>query len=220
MARIVAALAFLLALSSAGAVRAADSTDGRCADADLVPDAYNLKRVEKAIVCELNIQRVDAGLVPLAHDPLLNRSAQQKSDDMVAMHYFAHEAAGRPKLFDRISATGYFFAARGGLYTENLGVGPREEATAANMVAAWMQSDHHRVNILLPAFRDVGIGATIAGPDPVFYADRPSVVFATDFGRRYWRRPSNCARRPAGADPAAAPPQRWCTARKHRRTRR
>ena len=62
-----------------------------------------------------------------------------------------------------------------------LGVGPREEATATNMVAAWMQSEHHRVNIMLPAFRDIGVGATLAEPDPAFYADRPSLVVAPRF---------------------------------------
>src|SRR5436190_3989921 len=134
MAWVCVAVALLCCLPLAGPVWAADSTAGSCPDSDLVPDAYNLKRVADAMVCELNIERVDAGLYPLAHDPLLNRSAQQKSDDMVASHYFAHDAPGRPSLFTRISATGYFFAAAGGLYTENLGVGPREEATAANMV--------------------------------------------------------------------------------------
>ena len=212
------ALAFVLAL--AAPVRGEDTP--ACPDTDVVPEASNIKRVNTAIVCLLNVERANAGLVPLAHDPLLDRASQQKTDDMVGSHYFAHEAPGRPPLLTRIMGTGYFFGAAGGLYTENLGVGPRLEATAANMVAAFMQSDHHRANILFATFRDVGIGATIAGPDPAFYDDRPSVVFATDFGRRYWHRPTRgCTRRPAAGDPTAAPRSQWCTKprRKHRRRR-
>ena len=74
-----------------------------------------------------------------------------------------------------------------------------------------MLSDEHRAKILYGSFREIGVGARIAGPDPAFYADRPSVVYTTDFGRRYW---SRCGFR--RTDDSAARPRR-CP---HRRSRR
>src|SRR4051794_4563184 len=107
-------LAVGLVAATPAATQAAEAPS--CPDADLVPLADNLDRVAEAVVCLINTERSDAGLVPLTHDPLLNRSSQQKTDDMVASHYYAHEAPpGRPSLLQRIMATGYFFATAGGL---------------------------------------------------------------------------------------------------------
>ena len=205
-----AALALLAASAAVAAarpapVRAAD----QCPDSTLEPNAGNLATVAKAIVCEIDLRRADAGLVPLREQRQLDRSSQFQSDDMVESHFVAHNEPGHPSLLTRIRRTGYFKGVSGGLYTENIAVAPQEEASAAEVVQAWMLSDEHRAKILYGRFREIGVGAQIAPPDPAFYADRPSVVYTTDFGRRYWRR---CGfRHAAGAGarrPAACPRRR------------
>jgi uncharacterized protein YkwD len=133
--------------------------------------------------------------------------------DMVARHYLEHSREGGPPLVNRIRATGYFEHIAGGLYTENVGVAPQANSTAAAIVDAWMRSDAHRVNILRAEFRDVGVGSVFANPDPAFYEDWPSVVYATDFGRRYYSAPAPVCFETRSTDPAT--PRSLCT-RTHR----
>ena len=117
-----------------------------------------------------------------------------------------------------VLATGYFDHVTGGLYSENLAAAPDGRASASAVVSAWMQSDHHRANILFPDFREVGVGATVTGPDPAFYQDYPSVVYATDFGRRYYRGPAPACNRSRSAPGL---PHRVCQRRRtHHRRRR
>jgi uncharacterized protein YkwD len=176
-----------------------------CTDAGLQAYPGNLERVARAVVCEVNLRRQSAGLAPLRAQSQLDRAAQFHTDDMVESRFVAHYREGHPALLTRIRRTGYFAHATGGLYTENIAVAPQEKASAANVVEAWMLSDDHREKILFGSFRDIGVGLRVTGPDPVFYADRPSVVFTTDFATRYTRRcgfhratnrtPRSCRRR-------------------------
>jgi hypothetical protein len=78
-----------------------------------------------------------------------------------------------------------------------------------------MASPPHRANVLYPKFRKVGIAAVLAPKDQAFFADYPSTVYTTDFGRRYKRR---CTRRPATASPneRTATSQRSYCRRRHR----
>jgi hypothetical protein len=143
---------------------------------------------------------------------------------MVSHHYFAHEAGGRPTLLERVLGSGYFIGATTGLYAEDLAVGPTVEATARNVVSAWMQSPDHRANILDTRLREVGIGAAFANPDPAFYANYPSTVYTADFGRRdgvTTAKPTRTACRASGAGggtSSSTPPRRYC-AQHYRRVR-
>src|SRR5205823_2206182 len=58
-----------------------------CADADLVPGADNLPRVEGAVLCLINRERAGAGLVPLTRSIKLDRSARFHSVEMVTGHF-------------------------------------------------------------------------------------------------------------------------------------
>jgi uncharacterized protein YkwD len=181
-----------------------------CPDEDLVPTAHNLDRVEAALLCTMNRERVRAGAVALARAPQLDSSARFHTVDMVRRRYLGHEASGHPPLLARIRGYGYFTGARDGYYAENVGVGPGANGTARALVTAWMDSPSHRTNLLFPSFRDVGISAIATGPDPVFYADFPSTVYTTDFGRRYAR--PRCVRRAATRTRTtrATPRRRYC----------
>jgi len=204
-----AGLALLVLATTAVASRA--STAGGCPDSDLQPYPGNLDRVARAIVCEINVRRAEAGLHPLRRQPQLDRSSQFHTDDMVESRFVAHEQPGHLRLLTRIRRTGYFRRVAGGLYTENVAVAPQEDGSARNLVTAWMLSERHRANILFARFREIGVGARITGADPVFYTDRPAAVYTTDFGRRYWRRSAPCLRSARAAQAPA--PRRFCTRR-------
>ncbi|MFL5894130.1 MAG: CAP domain-containing protein [Thermoleophilaceae bacterium] len=180
-----------------------------CPDADLQPFPGNLDRVRHALVCEINVRRVDSGLPPLTDRAQLDASAQFHTDDMVESHFLAHQAPGHPALVTRIRRTGYFRRVTTAIFSENIAAAPQEEASAATVVEAWMLSPEHRDKILYGRFRDLGVGARVAGPDPAFYADRPSVVYTTDFGRRYPRRRCHARRAAAGGGPI-----RYCSMRR------
>lgn len=187
-----------------------------CADADLQPSARTLARVERAMLCLINAERRRQGMVPLRRDFRLNRSARFHSRDMVRNGYFAHQRSDRLTLFARIELSRYFEGALYTIYAENLGFGPEPAGTAASLVAEWIRSDSHRVIVLHPELRDIGIGSELTGPSFAFDPLRPSAVYTTDFGRRYKVRPRRCPRRAAsGKRRSSTKVRRYC--RKRRR---
>jgi uncharacterized protein YkwD len=202
----IGVLSLLVALAlSAGA---ASAQTGGCPDADLLPSPQTLGRVQDAMLCVVNAQRVAAGQQPFVRDVRLDSSAAFHAGDMLRYHFFAHRGSDRPPLLNRILASGYFNGADGGMYAENIGEGPQASASASNMVAAWMLSGDHRANIVDPRLSDIGIAAVLTGPDPAFYVGDPGVLFVTDFGRR------------DGAPSAAARRGARCSSRRTRHSRR
>jgi uncharacterized protein YkwD len=206
----LAVAAASLVLAPAVRVEAAHA----CPDSDLRPTQSNLPRVEAAMVCLLNVERRRDTREPVTRNRRLERSAAAHTKDMTARGYFGHRRSGGPSLLDRIRAAGYLEGARSALYSENLGYGPPERATPEAMTSAFMLSESHRKTMLYGRFRNVGIGSTIIGPHPAFYADYPAAVFTIDFGRRYERR-RRCRARPASeqgedSQSRSVPPRRWC----------
>jgi uncharacterized protein YkwD len=200
----VALIAFAAPASAAG-----------CADADLVPAPDNLGRVESAMLCLINRERVAVRLVPLARSVKLDHSALFHSAGMVRNHFLGHEAPGHPTLLARIRGYGYFTGASDGLYAENVGAGPSSNGTARSLMDAWMASPSHRTNLLYSGFRDVGIAAVLAPPDAAFFADYPSTVYTTDFGTRYVRRSCVTPRSaPRSTQGLSSPRKRYCRRRR------
>jgi uncharacterized protein YkwD len=183
-----------------------------CPDEDLVPTAANAAQVEQAVLCAINRERRAAGVVALNRAPKLDLSARFHTVSMVRRHFLAHEAPGHPTLLARVRGFGYFAGARDGIYAENVGAGPSYHGTARAMVTAWMESAGHRANILYAPFRDVGISAVPAPPDPAFFAGFPSTVYTTDFGTRYVRRRCVIRRTTTVTSGSAAPRRRYCRA--------
>ena len=206
----VALAAAALLLAQPGRAAAAE----QCPDAALRPTPSNLARVEAAMVCVLNVERKHAGRHPLDRARRLDRSAGRHTRDMVDEGYFSHQRDGGPTLLQRITKVDYFDGARSGLYGENLGYAPPENAGARRMTDAFSVSDHHRRTMLYRRFRDVGIGTAYVDPDPAFYPDWPAVVFTLDFGRRYERR-RRCQTAQHETDSGSATrPRRWCKRRR------
>lgn len=204
---IACVVALALALLPTPAAAQEDAANA-CPDASLRPEQGNLARVEAAMVCLLNRERRLNGLEPLTVDPRLERSSGAHTNDMTTLGYFSHHARGRPTLYSRIRTAGFFKDTYTAIYSENLGFGPPESASALGMHRAFMGSDAHRLNMLFGRFRSIGIGSLVIPPNDAFYPDHDAAVYTVDFGRRYVRRKRRCARRRATTSQSAAPPNR------------
>lgn len=102
-----------------------------------------------------NKDRVDNGIAPLKHNPLLDASASAKCQDMVVNNYFAHVSPSGVKLQDIVNKYITGWSKLG----ENLSDG---NTTAQEVDNAFMNSAEHRDNILNPSYTDVGF-ATCEG---------------------------------------------------------
>lgn len=112
---------------------------------------------EAQAVALVNRARADAGLPPLAVNPVLTELARKKSQDMVVNHYFSHTSPTYGTAYDMEVAAGIRARVMGG---ENI-------AKARNAMyahAMFMGSSGHRANILNPNYTEIGIGIVPNGP--------------------------------------------------------
>lgn len=91
-----------------------------------------------------NQARAAAGLPPLRWDPRLARAAHAKADDIAACGFY-HDACGRSWLA--------YLPARRCTLGENLLEGAVDRP---DVFQGWLNSPHHRANILDPDYRRVG----------------------------------------------------------------
>ncbi|WP_207781880.1 CAP domain-containing protein [Phytoactinopolyspora limicola] len=110
------------------------------------PDA-----AEQEILELTNAERSEHGCQPLRADERLAAAARAHSVDMATHGYLDHTSLDGRSPADRAAAAGYH--RWGG---ENVAMG---YPTPAAVVAAWMDSEGHRRNILNCDFRAIGVGA-------------------------------------------------------------
>jgi uncharacterized protein YkwD len=106
---------------------------------------------EREVLNLTNQIRQQQGCGPLRLDSALVEAAGRHASDMVRRHYMDHTNPDGQDPGDRMAAAGY----RGSSWGENIAAG---YSTAQKVVAAWMQSDGHRKNILNCRFTSIGIG--------------------------------------------------------------
>jgi uncharacterized protein YkwD len=112
---------------------------------------------ERALCQQINVFRDQHGLTRLRLSSALTRSAQWLSDDMARKDYFDHVDSFGRATATRLRSFGY----RGATMGENLGGGA---SSAAATLQQWRQSPPHRLMLLRPGFRVLGIGrAHLAG---------------------------------------------------------
>jgi uncharacterized protein YkwD len=114
---------------------------------------------ERALFDALNRERSAQGLPVLQWDEALASAAREHALRMAQRNTLSHQLPGEPAVQDRATRAG----ARFSLIAENIAVAP----TPATIHSAWMQSPHHRENILDPELNVVGI-AVIKGGDGLF----------------------------------------------------
>ena len=117
-----------------------------------------------------NESRVTYNAAPLTRNPLLDRAAEMKGEDMSTRGYFAHESPDGVTPWHWFKEVGYVFLYAG----ENLAV----NFTDANDVeTAWLNSPKHRENLLNVNFKEIGM-ATVEGT----YKDSPTIFVVQMFG--------------------------------------
>lgn len=92
-----------------------------------------------------------APVAALTMNGSLRAAAQEHSFDMAANDYFSHTSLDGRTFDQRIHNAGYFGSSLG----ENIAAG---QPTPASVVAAWMASTGHCVNIMTGSFNAVGVG--------------------------------------------------------------
>ena len=104
-----------------------------------------------AVLTDLtNSDRTAYGLSGLKVNPLLEKAALMKAEDMAARGYFAHNSPDGKAPWYWIEQAGYAYVYAG----ENLAIDFNESRDIEN---AWMNSPGHRANILNPRYTEVGI---------------------------------------------------------------
>lgn len=120
------------------ALGSAPPTGGQGPDS---PDRTDESAVVKDLLAAHDRERAAAKLPPLTLEPALNAAAKVHADDMAAHHKMTHEGSDGSTPFDRIKRQNYHYQSA----AENVAEGwPTVDA----VMRGWMNSPHHRENIL------------------------------------------------------------------------
>ena len=127
---------------------------------------------ERALFDAANRERVAQGLQPLRWDDSLAAAARNHAALMAQSNTLSHQLSGELPLQDRAKLAG----ARYTVIAENVAEGP----TAETIHTSWMNSPHHRANILDPDLNAIGIAVAITA----VAARSPGMLFAVqDFSQ-------------------------------------
>ena len=107
-----------------------------------------------ALVCDINVVRANHRLPPLRWDWRLWWVAHKRAEGMAQTQTFSHVR----DLAERAARTGYLLSEPDGLLLENLGWARGSDSTPLALTLGWLRSPSHRVNMLDPGVRDIGIG--------------------------------------------------------------
>ncbi|HEY7953252.1 MAG TPA: CAP domain-containing protein [Solirubrobacteraceae bacterium] len=153
-----------------------------CQNTQLTPDEDNLPTVTAATLCLVNQERARHNELPLQQNADLETAADAHSTEMVALDYFAHVAPNGLTPLARVRGTGYIPSAQDG-YTigENIAWGTLELSTPQAIVAAWIASPEHLVNILEANYRDTAIGIDPEAPASLAN-EEDGAVYTQEFG--------------------------------------
>jgi uncharacterized protein YkwD len=157
-----------------------DLETGECENVDLQPDGGNLRAIEEAARCLVDVQRGLRDRAPLRADSRLAGAARAKARDMVAQEYFAHIGPDGREVEDWVRDTDYLSGAGGYGLGENLGWASAGAATPRRLVQGWMDSDSHRRNILRAEWEETGMGVVLGDPSE---RSRGGAVYVQMFGR-------------------------------------
>lgn len=117
-----------------------------------------------------NKDRLSANISELKVNPLLEKAAQMKADDMATKGYFAHNTPDGKTPWYWLDRAGYKYSVAG----ENLAVNFEE---SVDVQTAWMNSRGHFLNIMNPKYTEIGI-ATSTG----IYKGRTAIFVVQMFG--------------------------------------
>ena len=112
----------------------------------------------------INEIRENAGVRKLAVSSALTRIARAHSEDQARRGRSGHEGSGGTTPAERAQRAGVDYHAIG----ENVAMNYGYEVPVAVAVQGWMESKHHRENILNPIYVETGVGVA-SGSDGKIY---------------------------------------------------
>lgn len=122
------------------------------------PELVGFEDAEFKIIKLANQERVNHGLKALAVNPTLQKAARGHSAEMSKLNYFDHKSPNRERQFpwDRMNLLGVDSNDVG----ENIFMtdGHPIQTAAEMAVRGWINSAHHRENLLNPKFKTTGLG--------------------------------------------------------------
>ena len=132
------------------------------------PVPADLGALARRAVDLANQERVKAGLNPLRWNDQLAASANVYAREMATKTFFSHTGQDGSTPTERARRAQYPAYGWGGLYVgENLARGYN---SAESVHQAWMASEGHRQNLLLPKYREIGIGLAVAADGTLYWA--------------------------------------------------
>ena len=118
-----------------------------------------------------NRERANNGLPSLTADATLTQVARNRAQDMASNGYFAHTSPSGQTAFTLLGAAGYAYAIAG----ENLARNNYPDDQSVSVaVSGFMNSPSHRVNVLEPKFKSIGVGLALTPSGMKYYV----VIFA------------------------------------------
>lgn len=168
----------LLVLAAAVAAAPAASSETR-ATVSVTASA----QLAAAVLQQVNLVRVEHGLVPLRLSAKLSEAASEHSVQMAEDGYFAHTSADGSAFWKRIErfypSVGYGYWSVG----ENL-LWASPDVDAPGALSLWMHSPEHRRNLLTARWREIGLSAVKAQDAPGAYQGLDVTIVTADFGVR------------------------------------
>jgi len=180
----VLVVALVVAGSFSGLARAAN-LPARGHASQSTSGAQGIKIVpslESRMLAAINAVRSSQGLAPLRSSAALSDAARLHSESMAEAGFFDHTSVNGVPFWKRIGAK-YPQHSRFWKVGENLVWGtPGLSARVA--LGMWLKSPEHRENLLLPAWREIGLGAVHALAAPGVYGGSTVTIVTADFGVR------------------------------------
>jgi uncharacterized protein YkwD len=121
------------------------------------------------LIAAHNKERAERKLPPLVAEPRLTAAAKAQAQDMAKHRKMSHQGSDGSSPSDRVKRAGYTYQKTG----ENVAEG---QETVAAVMTSWMESPHHRENIL-GDFTEVGVA--------VAEAEDGTPYWCVDFGRPF-----------------------------------
>ena len=174
----VAAVASLAIAANDSSPSTPNRGASKCDAASVDAADSSIRELRNSIRCLINEKRAIRGFGKLDRNESLKVASQRHVKKMVETKCLAHQCPNEDDLETRLDRAGYFDDAKSWRYAENTGCG----ISAAAMIANWLDTVYHRVNLLDPDFRDIGVGVSherVTGRCRKGYA-----TFAVVFGER------------------------------------
>lgn len=124
-------------------------------------------KYQSKILAMANKERTKKSQPALISDPLLQKAAQMKAEDMAKRGYFSHNTPDGKDPWHWLKINGVSYSAAG----ENLAM---NFTNASDVVPAWMDSPKHKENIMNENYLLTGIGVAkgkFKGKDTIFIAE-------------------------------------------------